>query len=128
MAKQLKSNYLIRFCIIIAVSFFAQSCKGPQPIASRNLAYGSHGQTLDLWIPAAEHKDAALLFIHGGGFKEGDKEQMQGYCELYARGGFISGTINYRLTSQGYSFPAPLEDAEEAVAWMRSNAATYGYD
>ena len=67
------------------------------------------------------------MFIHGGGFKTGSKEQMSAYAELYAQGGFVTASINYRLTPN-HVFPAAINDAKDALQWMKTQADKYGYD
>jgi len=67
------------------------------------------------------------MFIHGGGFKTGSKEQMSGYAELYAKGGFVTTSINYRLTPD-HIFPAAINDTKDALQWMKDHANEYGYD
>jgi acetyl esterase/lipase len=106
------------------------ACAQPAPGAPShvaNIVYGASGQKLDLWVPGVARRRAVLLFIHGGGFRSGDKEQMAGYARLYAQGGFVSATIDYRLAPQ-HPFPAALHDVRDAVAWLQGHAATYGYD
>jgi len=126
----MKTQPLLRLASLLALLLVLQSSASAQaaPYRLANISYGASGQLLDLWVPTIAHKRTVLLFIHGGGFKEGNKEQMQGYSKLYAQGGFVSATMNYRLTSQGHRFPAALNDVREALAWLQANATTYGYD
>jgi acetyl esterase/lipase len=91
------------------------------------IVYSASNQQLDLYLPALPRKRTALLLIHGGGFREGSKEQMASLCGLYARAGFVAATINYRLAPT-HPFPAAFNDATRAVAWLREQAATQGFD
>lgn len=93
----------------------------------RNLNYNSQGQLLDLYLPQIRDKKTAIMFIHGGGFKEGSKERMAFYAALYAKGGFVTTSVNYRLTPN-HVFPAAINDVRDALQWMKSNADRYGYD
>ncbi|MFL6712231.1 MAG: alpha/beta hydrolase [Sulfurifustis sp.] len=92
-----------------------------------NQTYSASAQTLDLYVPAAPRKKTALIFIHGGAFVLGQKEDMQGYAKLYAQGGFVSTTINYRLAPQAV-FPAALDDVQAAVHWLKQRGGAYGYE
>jgi acetyl esterase/lipase len=94
---------------------------------TKSLAYNTHGQLLDVYVPQARDKKTAIMFIHGGGFKEGSKEQMAGYAALYAKGGFVTTSINYRLTPN-HVFPKAINDTKDALQWMKDNAEMYGYD
>lgn len=89
------------------------------PSVQKALSYGTTGQKLDLCQPGANARKTGLIFIHGGGFSSGNRGQMLGFCKLFAKGGFPSASISYRLTSQGHAFPKALQDVSEAVAWMR---------
>jgi acetyl esterase/lipase len=67
----------------------------------------------------------AIVFIHGGGWRSGDK--YPGQARSLAERGFFAVSINYRLSGVA-TFPAAVEDCKCAVRWMRANAAQYGVD
>lgn len=92
----------------------------------KGVTYSKSGQKLDLCKPTGERRETALIFIHGGGFSNGNRNAMLGYCKLLAQGGFPSVTISYRLTTQGHAFPAALQDVASAVLWLRGNAKSLG--
>ncbi len=85
----------------------------------------------DIYTPRAAAPDKAgwpaVLIVHGGGWRNGDREQVQGIAERVARRGYVTVNITYRLVPDA-RFPAPVEDLQEAVRWMRQNAATYNID
>jgi acetyl esterase len=64
----------------------------------------------------------AVVLIHGGGYTSGSKSDLTTEADEFAEAGFVAFNINYRL--DGY--PNESNDAMTAVAWVRSNAATYG--
>lgn len=39
-----------------------------------------------------------IIFIHGGGFAAGNKADFWPYCEAFARRGYVTATIQYRLS------------------------------
>ncbi|HEV8631610.1 MAG TPA: alpha/beta hydrolase, partial [Thermoanaerobaculia bacterium] len=90
--------------------------------------FSASGQQLDLYVPAGPPLRTALVFIHGGGFVDvtNQKESLSGYAQLYAQGGFVSATINYRLAPE-HVFPAALDDVQAAVRWLRKHGRAYGY-
>jgi epsilon-lactone hydrolase len=72
------------------------------------------------WIvPADAPRDKAILYFHGGGFRLGS---IASHRDLIARLAEASGcrvlAINYRLAPE-HRFPAALEDALAAYAWLR---------
>jgi acetyl esterase/lipase len=100
----------------------------PHPAAHRDLPYvtgGGSGQQLDLFVPAGGVGVPLVVWIHGGGFRTGDRTQNVPLW-LLARGCAVA-SVSYRLSGQAV-FPAQLEDCRAAVRWLRLNAAHYGID
>ncbi|HET6351741.1 MAG TPA: alpha/beta hydrolase [Coriobacteriia bacterium] len=100
-------------------------------LAYRNLAYGSASgsQKLDLYVPLTGTKPYPLIiYVHGGGFVRGDKsrELPRLQAEADARG-YAVASIDYRRLKEA-RFPAQVQDAKAAVAWLRKNADGYGLD
>jgi acetyl esterase/lipase len=94
----------------------------------RDLPYVNTGhprQTLDLYLPQAERPLPLIIWIHGGAFRMGSKEDDVPVEQLGR--GYAIAAINYRL-SQHALFPAQIEDCKAAVRWLRSHAASYGID
>ena len=53
----------------------------------------SEGNSLEAdlsYPPNDDVKRPAILFIHGGGWREGDRSQLRGYAILLARLGFVT--------------------------------------
>ena len=98
---------------------------------------------LDLFRPAGDiaTNRPALIWVHGGGFAVGDKNSGANFATYFARLGYVTASINYRLLAPpgcgGDREPAPecqaaalaaQHDAQAAVRWFRANASTYGVD
>ncbi len=88
---------------------------------------GSGALLLDLYLPAtpSDRLLPVVLWIHGGGWKSGSKDN----CPLtwLAAEGYAVVSLGYRLSLQA-RWPAQLEDARAAIRWLRSNAARYQLD
>jgi acetyl esterase/lipase len=101
---------------------------GVRKIANQPYAGGTNRrQMLDLYIP--EHADSPLpvvVWIHGGAWRSGSKEQKSPALPL-TEFGFAVAQINYRLSSTA-QFPAQLEDCKSAVRWLRRHAKEYNLD
>lgn len=83
---------------------------------------------LDLYIPKNIVKPAPLLvFIHGGAWKSGKREDYKVYLVAFAQRGYITATVSYRLLKDG-QYPDCVEDVSDAVNWFFRNAEKYGYD
>jgi acetyl esterase/lipase len=63
----------------------------------------------------------ALLLIHGGAWRIGDRSQLQGYGIFLARAGWLTVACEYRLTPEA-PWPAHLHDVKTALRWMRARA------
>ena len=85
-------------------------------------------QVLDLWVPAdATGPSPVVVFVHGGGWVEGDKGQVRSKLTALLDAGFAVASIDYRLAEEAI-FPAAVRDAKAAVRWLRANADANGLD
>ena len=94
----------------------------------RDLPYVTGGhprQALDLYLPAQGRRLPLIVWVHGGAFRLGSKED--GVPVAYLRDGYAVASLNYRL-SQHALFPAQIEDCKAAVRWLRAHAAHYRLD
>ena len=83
---------------------------------------GDKSLQLDLYRPSESAKPLpGLIFIHGGGWKAGDRSDYKCYTTRFASKGYVVATISYRF-SQEAKFPGCVEDVKCAVRWMRENA------
>ena len=93
-----------------------------------DLAYGDDPkQRLDLYLPEGEVSGAPVfLFLHGGGFREGDKAHYGSVAEPFAKAGVITAVASYRLTGSGAHYPAQPDDVKSTVKWLFENIGEYG--
>ncbi len=99
--------------------------------AAEGVAFGSHGQMLDVWRPEGAPETAAgnpvLVFWYGGGWAEGKRQDYGFAARAFAAQGFTVILPDYRKVPD-IRYPAFLEDGAQAVAWTRENVARYGGD
>ena len=89
---------------------------------------GSRDLLADLFLPPeGESNDRAILLVHGGGWREGEKEQLRGYGILLAREGFVCLCTSYRL-SQEAVWPAQIQDVKCAIRYLKANANELHFD
>jgi acetyl esterase/lipase len=94
----------------------------------RDLTYVANGherQKLDLYLPETAEALPLIVWIHGGAWLAGNKDNPAPLA--YLADGFALASINYRL-SQHAIFPAQIQDCKAAVRWLRAHATTYNID
>ena len=90
--------------------------------------FGGVVLTLDVYVPNGATSSPAVLLIHGGAWKDGDKADWAAEGEAFTQEGFVAFVANYRLAPPGGTWHAiaPVRDLHFAVKWIRANAALYG--
>ncbi len=104
--------------------------KPPGVVVRTDLAYDVDPlQTLDLYLPAGRpaHPRPVIVYVHGGGWRKGDKADGRRLAFHFVVQGYAVACIDYRLSSAA-EHPAQLEDCKSAVRWLRANADRYGLD
>jgi len=97
-------------------------------VVLKDVPYVTNGhdrQKLDLLVPMSEEKLPLLVWIHGGGWEAGDKEDRAFY--RFLNQGFAVASINYRF-SQHAIYPAQIEDCKAAIRWLRAHSEEFGLD
>ena len=83
---------------------------------------------LRIYRPQTTRSNAALLWIHGGGYILGRAVQDDRFCnDICLRLGFLVVSVDYRLAPE-HPFPAPLDDCLAAWKWMQRASATLNLD
>lgn len=82
--------------------------------------------TLDLYLPAGAEEDTpVVVFVHGGGWKNGDKTVGQKKVGWLTEHGFAVASIDFRQTDIA-GWPAQINDCYAAVRWLRENGDRLG--
>src|SRR5690606_31071827 len=90
----------------------------------------------DVYRPAGDTVGTrpAIVWLFGGWFMFGDKDQLADYARDSARRGYVGITIDYRIrpgmpqSDLEAAADDAYDDAAAAIAWLQANAATYGID
>jgi len=92
-----------------------------------DIAYGEDPkQKLDLYPPRGEPSGPVFVFIHGGGFVEGDRSHYGYIARPFAADGIATVVISYRLSPNHY--PNQVHDVHAALEWVYLKIAAYGAD
>lgn len=82
---------------------------------------------LDIYSPQGLNNRPVYFFVHGGTWQEGNKEFYSYVGQRFARAGYVSVVINYRLTPE-VIHPGHIEDVARAFAWIYHNIAEFRGD
>ncbi|MFJ4713794.1 alpha/beta hydrolase fold domain-containing protein [Streptomyces sp. NPDC088785] len=96
---------------------------------------GARPLELDLWLPAAPDPAPLVLFVHGGAWRGGRRDDLgvttrswePGPFERLAAAGLAVACADYRLSGEAV-FPAPLDDLRAALRWLGVRAVELAVD
>jgi len=127
---------LFCFVMITAAVVSAQERRNDQQRAraaynptKADVAYGDHQRhVLDFWKAESDEPTPLFIWIHGGGFRGGDKRSFPAALRQKCLDAGIScASIHYRLSSHA-PYPAPMVDSARAVQFLRSKATEWNLD
>lgn len=104
----------------------------PKPTHA-DVAYGDHPQqAFDIWLADTEDGNPTPLciYIHGGGFRGGDKGGVQAATvQRFLDAGISFASMNYRLTNGGeFPYPIAMHDSARGLQFIRSKAKEWHLD
>jgi acetyl esterase/lipase len=97
----------------------AQDVPYAEPVAVR--------RTLDVYAPADAKNLPVVVWIHGGGWRRGDKSAIRGKPELFNSRGMVLVSINYRFVPE-VTIQQQTGDVAKAIRWVHDHAKEYGGD
>lgn len=104
-------------------------------MAENNLVYttlpdtpfGNRELHLDLFRPGKTGKYPALILIHGGGWRSGNKSMQAPMAQQIAVHGYVTAVVEYRLSPEAL-YPAAVYNIKAAIRFLRANAQKYNID
>jgi para-nitrobenzyl esterase len=121
-----------------AATAFGASCMQPEP--PRNVPPDSPAAQmsedclyLNVWAPGQTRRAPVMVWLHGGGNRDGSSADRYADGAAFARDGVVLISLNYRLgvfgfLPQGGEANFGLWDQLAALRWVRQNAAAFGGD
>ncbi|MEM6845433.1 MAG: alpha/beta hydrolase [Bacteroidota bacterium] len=82
---------------------------------------------MDIFIPEGDGPFPAVILIHGGGFKFGDKKSEYTLAKTLLDRGYVTIAVNYRLSGEAV-FPSAVHDIKAAIRFTKANAKKYFID
>lgn len=90
---------------------------------------GDRRLLLDAFYPKSKTKTkrTAIVIIHGGGWRSGNRAQHYPLAQQLADLGYVCITPEYRLSTEAL-YPAAVYDVKAAIRWVKENAGKYSVD
>ncbi|RUO20839.1 alpha/beta hydrolase [Aliidiomarina iranensis] len=123
----------ISFVILLVVAvLFVTACHPTRVLNSvvpsgsytveRDIPFGENErQNMDLYLPNdGNYNQDIMVFVYGGAWDQGAKEQFEFVGQAFARLGYITLIPNYRLYPE-VEFPAFVDDVAMAIGEMRNH-------
>ncbi len=84
-----------------------------------------HDLKLDIYLPTSVETAPLLVYIHGGAWRRGSKEEIP--TEAFIQAGYALASVEFRMSGVAM-FPAQIHDIKAAIRYLRGNASKYGFD
>ena len=118
---------LLLLGVLMTLPLAAQRLRTPSPDGTIELAYGDDPrQRLD-FTPASDRAAPLVLFVHGGGWRRGDKRIAGHMAAHFHARGYAFAAINYRLAPDARP-DQQAGDVAAALARLRGDARQLGLD
>lgn len=86
---------------------------------------GSDLTALDIYTNGRTTDAPVLIYVHGGGWKIGDKARVKSKPAHFVGKGFVFISLNYRLVPKN-TIDDQISDIDRALKWIHSNISKYG--
>jgi acetyl esterase/lipase len=126
-------SFIITILITCLLFIQSKSVQGQSTIGitiKKDMVYGHAGgedQKLDIGTPEGKGPFPAILFFHGGGWQQGAKWHMHKWIQKFASSGYVGVSVEYRFAPH-FKWPAQVQDAKQAVRYLRAHAAELNID
>lgn len=97
---------------------------------TRDVAYGTHPhEVLDLYRPAGagDEPRPVVVWVHGGAFVGGAKEELEGFLRFVVEAGVVAVAPRYAL-APGSRYPTPVRQVLAAIGHVVAEADRFGVD
>jgi len=84
-------------------------------------------RVMDIYNPPGAKEAPLVVFVHGGAWQGGSRNEYAGICAELQKKGIVAATIDYRL-SPSVIHPAHAEDAASAIAWLKDQSRKFHVD
>lgn len=110
---------------------------GTHSYTTKTVYYGAKEQCFDIYVPdnaKQNESNGVIVFVHGGAWVMGSRTDMKAYCKSYAKAGYITATIDYRmpeykaedLATSGLTARTIAKDIESAMSSIKAYGNSEG--
>jgi acetyl esterase/lipase len=93
-----------------------------------DIPYRPGGPKLDVFLPDTGATSLpVVVWTHGGAWISGQKKNVRPYLRMLAAQGFAAVGLDYSV-APGRTYPVAVTQLNDALAFLRREAATYGID
>jgi arylformamidase len=120
----------MRLTIPLLVLFLLSPLFAADPKVHRDLAYAepkNERQMLDVYSPVEGKNHPIVFWIHGGGWQQGNKTEIQKKPQAFVDKGFVFVSTNYRFVPK-VTIKQMAGDIAKAIRWTHDHAKEYGGD
>jgi len=136
-------HFVTILVVLLFIEVFGITFAPPPVVAHTGISFGAHErQSMDIFYPKCAKKInepvGAFLFIHGGSWTAGSKQDSNYFAIPMAREGYVAASTNYRLrprfddegvmTREGFTVADMMEDIGLAIAKLRATAEKDGIE
>jgi len=126
------SSLLILFQCVKGNDDFNNGYNPSEKLVLKDVSYGElPRQKFNAYLPANRNKNTkAIILIHGGGWKSGDKSDFDLFASAFADSAIAAFAINYRYanTNDRVSYVEILKDIDKAISCIIDSSVTFSFN
>lgn len=120
----------MRTLSVLVLLCFVSPLLADEPKVQRGIPYAepkNERQMLDVYAPTTGKNHPVVVWIHGGGWRRGDKAEVHHKPKAFTDRGFVFVSINYRFVPNA-AVDQIAGDVAKAICWARDHAREFGGD
>ncbi|PQO29125.1 alpha/beta hydrolase [Blastopirellula marina] len=113
---------------VLVLLLLASTAWAADSKVTRNISYAgsdSRRQQLDIYAPQDAKDLPVIVWMHGGGWRRGDKLLVQKKPQAFNDQGYVFVSINYRFVPD-HTMHDLATDVATAIKWVHDHIAEYG--
>lgn len=122
--------FIVFLILVLGSAFYYFHHASRQDVKDSNIKYGQNPkQSLDLFTPKVQNskKRPVIIYVHGGGWRGGDKANVSAKPAFFTKKGYAFISINYRLSPEA-TYGEMANDLSNTIKWVYDNAKKYQFD